>query len=227
MAAETLILLHKEMDSPNVDRRQLFPRTLGIIAFDTPFIGINPAVFAYSSYEQSKSVPRFLNYVASHVTALQNVLPIYNHEIPSNNSFSANTWRHWKAIAGAAGAATAGGIIAYLKRDHVLSGIAWVQLHLEFVSVLFKPQELETRIKMLQPNKGRIVNLYTVFHDDHGAERTFCLLSPSTTLGFTPIFLENVESEIYAHQHMFDNNVATSQVCEHMSDNISKWIGLI
>ncbi|EHY52622.1 hypothetical protein HRR83_006884 [Exophiala dermatitidis] len=207
VAAETYLVLANEQPLPNVDQRQnatnstshptksqhrdflpthsfMFPHIQGVLAFDTPFLGLAPGMVAhglegghkfvsnaFSTYNEvasmfgwgSKSEPNIATSRASSSRALP---------APSSatvDAAAAPRWQSWgkyAMFAGAAGAVVAGGAAAlYSHREKLSAGWQWASDHLLFVGELFKPEFLRKRVENLEQGfkerGGGCANLYT------------------------------------------------------------------
>lgn len=160
----------------------MFPYIQGILAFDTPYLGISPSVIAHgaethyktasSAYSALSEVASIFGYGAasksppSPSSPTQKALPAPAES--ASNAMAASmmaknadaaavpTWQRWgkyAMFAGAAGAVAAGGAAAYLKRDSITEGWNWVGSHLEFVGCLMRGEELKTRLERVQQLK--------------------------------------------------------------------------
>ncbi|RVX74217.1 hypothetical protein B0A52_02049 [Exophiala mesophila] len=148
----------------------MFPHIQGILAFDTPYLGLAPGMVAhslegghkvvanaYNTYSDvanmfgwgSKSEPG-LNAASSASTRKAiGALPA-----PATSSTAdaaaAPKWQSWgkyAMFAGAAGAVVAGGAAAlYSQREKLSAGWQWAGDHLLFVGELFKPEFLRRRV---------------------------------------------------------------------------------
>lgn len=154
----------------------MFPYIQGILAFDTPYLGISPTVIAHgaeshyktasTAYSTFAEVASVFGYGASSKSPpsspskQQKALPpstesakdAMSASITAKNSDAAAipAWQRWgkyAMFAGAAGAVAAGGAAAYLKRDTITEGWSWVGSHLEFVGCLMRGEELKTRLE--------------------------------------------------------------------------------
>ena len=166
--------------TPQSDSSSLmFPYIQGILAFDTPYLGISPGVVAYgaeqhyktasSAYSAMSEVANVLGYGAS--SNKKNVVKDPQQQQANQkmltqgaDAMSASmtnatgdaaaipAWQKWgkyAMFAGAAGAVAAGGAAAYLKRDTITEGWSFIGSHLEFVGCLAKGEELKSRLEMI------------------------------------------------------------------------------
>lgn len=161
----------------------MFPYIQGILAFDTPYLGISPSVIAHGAethYKTASTAYSALSEVASVFgygaaskspssppsSQAPKLLPspaksasdAMAASITAKNADAAAepAWQRWgryAMFAGAAGAVAAGGAAAYLKRDTITEGWNWVSSHLEFVGCLMRGEELKTRLERVQQVK--------------------------------------------------------------------------
>jgi hypothetical protein len=185
VAAETILSISRDQpirpstpDNHN-DEPELpfmFPSILGLLAFDTPYLGISPGVIAHgaeSHYQNIKGVWSAYNTVSSvfgggaaaaaAAEASKSAPPPpspppgkrSNPRPPSANDPDTATvpaWQRWgryAMYAGAAGAIIAGGAAAYANRQQFSEGWNWATSHLQFVGCLAKGAELEARVAAL------------------------------------------------------------------------------
>ncbi|KAI8962421.1 hypothetical protein F5Y11DRAFT_357020 [Daldinia sp. FL1419] len=163
----------------------MFPYIQGVLAFDTPYLGISPGVVAHGAEGHYNSVNGALaqlsglssifwnNYnEASKKTEGANKKPVSALPAPEtpqdkNKKQSSGGWGWGQiaAVAGAAGALAAGGAAAYMNREHLSSGWSWVGSHLEFVGCLARGTELRERVaRMVKLDREMgigFANLYT------------------------------------------------------------------
>lgn len=155
----------------------MFPHIQGVLAFDTPFLGIAPGVFSYgaeghyrtasSAYNSLSEVAGFFGYGKNNsgAAAAAKEPP---KPLPSDDA-AATPWQRWgryAIFAGAAGAAVAAsGAALYSQRQNLSAGVNWVSSHLEFVGCLTRGSELRKRLSGLtsvQQDRGiQCVNFYT------------------------------------------------------------------
>ncbi|EAW07640.1 esterase/lipase family protein [Aspergillus clavatus NRRL 1] len=203
VAAETLLLLASEQPippkfSPNISSSQatadslndstaaegsrlvepgsfMFPHIQGVLAFDTPFLGIAPGVVSYGAEGHYQTVATAYNTISE-------VAGIFGFGGAANTSSKASdanrqtqpkplpspsasgtasaadaaatpSWQRWgryAMFAGAAGAMAAGGAAAmYSQRQRLTDGWGWVSSHLAFVGCLARPSDLRQRLTLL------------------------------------------------------------------------------
>ncbi|KAI1330450.1 hypothetical protein F5Y16DRAFT_363219 [Xylariaceae sp. FL0255] len=164
----------------------MFPYIQGVLAFDTPYLGIAPGVVAHgaeSHYNNAAAAFTQLSGLSTVFWGAENsqkagtkqpvaALPAPENDKPSKderpNAPKGTGWGNWGKIAmyaGAAGAVAAGSAAAYINRDHITTGWSWVSSHLEFVGCLARGEELKNRVRsMVRLNQELNVgfaNLYT------------------------------------------------------------------
>ena len=157
----------------------MFPYIQGLLAFDTPYLGISPSVIAHgaeSHYKSASSAYSNLSELAGafgwgagsakpppSTSPAPKSLPAGPESAKdalaasmTDDAAATPAWQRWgkyAMFAGAAGAVAAGGAAAYLKREHISAGWSWAGSHLEFVGCLVRGEELQMRL-------SRLVNLY-------------------------------------------------------------------
>lgn len=193
----------------------MFPYIQGILAFDTPFLGISPGVVAHGAEQHYKTV-------TGAYSALSDVAGVFGYGASSKDTspqqqrdnqklltqgadaMSASmtnassdaaavpAWQRWgkyAMFAGAAGAVAAGGAAAYLKRDTITEGWSFIGSHLEFVGCLAKGEELKSRLeRIVKLNKDRNIgfaNLITALGKGAVGDK-----KPGTTVPNTGGFVE-------------------------------------
>ncbi|KAK5631838.1 hypothetical protein RRF57_007552 [Xylaria bambusicola] len=188
--------------SPEALNSLMFPYVQGVLAFDTPFLGIAPGVVAHGAENHYNNAAGSDNKEQS---PAGNKKPVAALPAPENNKPNApkgGGWGNWGKIAmaaGAVGAIAAGSAAAYVNRDQITTGWSWVSSHLEFVGCLARGEELKNRVRtMLRLNKELDIgfaNLYTrlgkaaapkqvsMVGTVLGKERTFCNLPSKTAAG--------------------------------------------
>jgi len=244
VAAETTISIASEHpihnsvdeDSPNKSGTAtppapnpfMFPYIQGLLAFDTPFLGISPGVVAHNAE----------SHYATAVTAISQLSSLAGLWAggKASQSFSSGSskalvpkenkeksggsgWGKWGTIAMAAGAISAvaaGGVAAYYNKEHISHGLNWVTSHLEFVGCLARKEELRRRVAyMLRLNRELGVgfgNFYTRLGQAAsskqvsmvgtvlGNERTFCIVPRQELVGdWREAVNDKAKDEIWAH----------------------------
>ncbi|KAJ5082566.1 hypothetical protein N7532_011609 [Penicillium argentinense] len=204
LAAEALLLLANEQpirrktdekgepEEPSIVEPGtfMFPHIQGVLAFDTPFLGIAPGVVSYGAEEQYRNATTAYN-------AFNEVAGIFGYGKnagsakasnaadagpaadtaktlpPTADAAAAPAWQRWgkyAMYAGAAGAVAAGGAAAlYSQRQNLSAGVNWVSSHLEFVGCLARQSDLRQRLEGLnrveRDRDIRCVNFFTCLGD--------------------------------------------------------------
>ncbi|KAL5119836.1 hypothetical protein ACEQ8H_002197 [Pleosporales sp. CAS-2024a] len=199
VAAETLLSitgdqpLHSLKHSPmgSTMRRDpstlMFPYIQGILAFDTPYLGIAPGVVAHGAEKHWQTANSAYSAYSNLATAFgwgtkdpragagavdaSKMLPAPSPSSVSDanaDAASAPLWQRYAKVAmfaGAAGAIAAGGAAAYLKRDDIADGLNWATSHLEFIGSLARPEEMQKRLarvsKLTTTSDFGFANMYT------------------------------------------------------------------
>lgn len=163
----------------------MFPYIQGILAFDTPYLGIAPGVVAhgaekhwqtansaYSAYSNLASAFGWGNKdTAPGAVDASRMLPAPPARSVSDanaDAASAPLWQRYGRVAmfaGAAGAIAAGGAAAYMKRDQISEGLGWATSHLEFIGALARPEEMQKRLAKIAKQAATtdfgFANMYT------------------------------------------------------------------
>lgn len=185
VAADTLLALTSDtaVDSSaeSTINSFMFPYIQGVLAFDTPYLGISPGVVAHGAeghYNTASSVLTQLSgltglWGGASAAEGKNINEKKKDAIaalppPPVTDSSMPAWQRWGKMAmyaGAAGAIAAGGATAYMKREQITEGWGWVGSHLEFVGCLMKGEELRKRVsrvvKLNIDMEIGFANLYT------------------------------------------------------------------
>ncbi|KAF2669826.1 hypothetical protein BT63DRAFT_439011 [Microthyrium microscopicum] len=198
VGAETILSItgdqpipHKSNPSVLHDPTFMFPSILGLLAFDTPYLGISPGVVAHgaeSHYQNLKGAWSAYNSVSSAFgMGASNSTPPAGKAVDASKALpappSANdpdvaavpAWQRlgrYAMYAGVAGAIVAGGAAAYANRGQISEGWNWATGHLEFVGCLARGAELEKRvanITEISATRGLgFRNMFTVLGRDAG-----------------------------------------------------------
>ncbi|KAF9771134.1 hypothetical protein IL306_011236 [Fusarium sp. DS 682] len=160
----------------------MFPYIQGVLAFDTPYLGISPGVVAHGAEDQYQNAAQAVGTI-SQLSGLGASLwgaktagspstspapPKTAGALPAPSASGGNSWQKWGKMAmyaGAAGAVAAGGAAAWMKRDQLGEGWSWASSHLEFVGCLARGEELRKRVACLLQLRQELdvgfANLYT------------------------------------------------------------------
>jgi hypothetical protein len=173
----------------------MFPYIQGVLAFDTPYLGISPGLVAHGAEGHYRDAAAAFSQISSLGTSLWGAKQASKPPaktagaLPpppsdggsggkSGSSSDGSGWGRWGKVAmyaGAAGAVAAGSAAAWMNRDHITEGWTWISSHLEFVGCLARPEELKKRIAyMVRVNRELDVgfaNLYTRLGKDAGARQ--------------------------------------------------------
>jgi len=126
--------------------------------------------------------------------------------------------------------------LAYVSRESIGEGFAWMASHLKFVGALMKQAQLTTRLERLSQLKGvGLVNVYTSLGENgywsggyFVPKRTFCAIP--TEKEAAKIFTEQANpkaaNEIEAHCSMFrpDKNERYEEMVERSRGFVLEWV---
>lgn len=174
MAADTLLSISNEQpihstpsDSTSLSPQTtlMFPYIQGILAFDTPYLGISPGVVAHGAeghWNTATAAYNAYNNVANtfgwgkkqatdpDVLSASKMLPAASSSAdPNVDTAVVPAWQRFGKIAmfaGAAGALAAAGGAAYMNREQLSEGWQFVGSHLEFVGCLARQEEMKKRV---------------------------------------------------------------------------------
>lgn len=160
----------------------MFPYIQGVLALDTPYLGIAPSVIAFGAEGQVSAASQA-------VAQLSGLAGLWGggssggsskapaDSLPAPTSTSSATppgnkktdgpggWGKFAAFAGAGMALAGAGAAAYLGREHIVAAGNWVGSHLEFVNTLAKAAELRRRVTYMARASQELnigfANLYT------------------------------------------------------------------
>ena len=160
----------------------LFPHLQGVLAFDTPFLGLAPSMVAHglegggkmasSAWDTASEVAGVFGWGnksepnLGKATSARRALPAPDPNIDVAAVPRWQSWGKYAMYAGAVGAVAAGGAAAvYSQREKISAGWGWAQSHLLFVGSLVKVEESKKRIANLEnATKERgsgCANIYT------------------------------------------------------------------
>ena len=193
VAAETVIGITSEKpiysedgiqkpDNPSSFNSLMFPYIQGVLAFDTPYLGISPGVVARGAEGHYNTATAAMTQLSGLSTtfgaaglwgagkANAPVKPSAG-ALPAPESKGKATgsgWGTWGKVAMgavAAGAVAAGGVAAWQNRDHITEGWSWASDHLAYVGCLARPEELKKRVTYMVKLNSELdvgfANLYT------------------------------------------------------------------
>ncbi|OAA78137.1 hypothetical protein LEL_04960 [Akanthomyces lecanii RCEF 1005] len=191
----------------------LFPYVQGVLAFDTPFLGISPGVVAHGAeghYQAASATLTQLSGLGASIWGANQAATRSSSsraiaaapQKPQQQQQQQGGWPAWGRAAmlvGAAGAVAAGGAAAWLNREQIGQGLSTVTSHLEFVGCLARAEELKKRVKCMVQLSGEMhlgfANLYTrlgraaapkqtsVVGTVLGKDRTFCNVPTAMAAG--------------------------------------------
>ena len=218
----------------------MFPYIQGVLAFDTPFLGISPGVVAHGAethYAAASTAIAQLSGLTSlwggAKAAQAGPGPKIAGALPpaqgsreagkdKESKAAAGGWGRWGTIAmaaGAVGAVAAGGAAAYLNREQISQGLGWATSHLEFVGCLARKEELRRRVAyMVRLNKDLGVgfgNLYTRLGQAAGSKQTSMT---GAVLGSERTFCVVPQRDPAGDWRQAVNNKATDEIGAHVCE---------
>ncbi|KAM4054590.1 alpha/beta-Hydrolase [Hirsutella rhossiliensis] len=219
----------------------MFPYVQGVLALDTPFLGISPGVLAHGAEGHYQNAAA----AVSQLSGLSSVL--WGSPTSSNNKNRANDARMALPSSSQAAASTttsgaAGGAAAWVNREQLTTGWTWVSSHLEFVGCLARPEQLKKRMECMAQLGDELdvgfANLYTrlgraapatyvsVAGTVLGHERTFCNLPKKLPAGeWAEAVNDKAQDEASAHMNMFEpkENPRYEKLAQDAAGLIEKW----
>lgn len=221
----------------------MFPYVQGVLALDTPFLGISPGVVAHGAeghYQNAAAAVSQLSGLSSALWGSPSSSPNKNKAndakmaLPSSSRAAATTaqsgetnssWARWGKMAmyaGAAGAVAAGGAAAWLNREQLTTGWTWVSSHLEFVGCLARPEQLKKRMACMSQLGDELgvgfANLYSRL--GRAAPATYVSVA-GTVLGHERTFC-NLPKKVPAGEWAEAvNDKAQDEASAHMSTSAS------
>ena len=185
MAAHTESTMHPPPYPDTSSTSFMFPHITGILAYDTPYLGIAPGVVAHGAEEHYKTASTAYTGLSELAGALGYGSPKQTQTSPQaqqrnqkmltqgadamgasmaaarDSAAAGGGWQKWgkyAMFAGAASAVAAGGAAAYLKRDTITEGWSFIGSHLEFVGCLARGEELKSRLeRVVQLTKDKSI----------------------------------------------------------------------
>ncbi|KAL8381490.1 hypothetical protein RB595_005653 [Gaeumannomyces hyphopodioides] len=169
----------------------MFPYVQGLLAFDTPFLGISPGVVAHGAEGHYNQASAALAQISGLTGALWGggaaaaagqqarsadgkrpaaalPAPAGEEKKKTDAGGGGGAWGRWGKVAMFAGAGAAlavGGAAAYMNREQITQGLGWASSHLEFVGCLARGEELKRRVAYMSRARSELGigfgNLYT------------------------------------------------------------------
>jgi hypothetical protein len=174
----------------------LLPSILGIIAYDTPYLGLNPPVF-------QRTISTRVDTISSTVSSAREWVPQSFFSSPSQQvvppaPVKKSRWATLGKYVAVGASVAAVGAMTYLAKDTITN-------HLQFVSALGKPETLSARVKQFMGTKDKtgFACFYTVVGVGK-EERTFCLLPNGEGEGWIRQVNGLARDEVEAHCGMFE-----------------------
>lgn len=177
--------IDKSSGRPNFNSL-MFPRIQGVLAFDTPYLGIAPSVVAYGAeghYQTAQSAMAQLGSVwkmvggggggggggdaaaAAASASSSSALTTTASTAAKNDSSGGWGWGKLAVYGAAASAVAAGSAAAWMNREQITTGWSWVSSHLEFVGCLARPEALKQRVAYMARLSSELnigyANVYT------------------------------------------------------------------
>ncbi|KAI4168839.1 MAG: hypothetical protein LQ343_006103 [Gyalolechia ehrenbergii] len=177
----------------------------GILALDTPFLGVNAGVLANGA-ETSSSV---VQSIAAGMTRISQDIIGWSQDLA--------LVQRWIVYLLCATAVSLGTKMLYSNKDTALSnGSTWASSHMQFLSYLARleklQQDLASLVRLHTSGQAFFLNVVTALRPDSGnfetfdRPRTFCTLPPEGTPArdhFYIIINSKSANEIQAHTQMF------------------------
>jgi len=202
----------------------LWPNIVACLAFDTPYLGLHPAVFKHSAnqaagyvkqaHELFSATNSFFGSKQTSVSSVPAKAPVAALPAPPSPG---GGWKKWApaayAVGGALVAAGAAGA-AYYKRDDIGVGYTWATDHMKYVGTLWDENTLQKRLDDLFQIEESMGVMFRTFYTylppsppSHVTPRTFVIL-PKAPSKYVSHFLQAPNTvagdEIEAHTGMFD-----------------------
>jgi hypothetical protein len=250
VAADTLLSITSDTpidastpSSESTINSLMFPFIQGVLAFDTPYLGISPGVVAHGAETHYNTATTAL----TQLSGLTGLLwggsaaaaaekedskgakePVGALPAPptSKEMASVPAWQRWGKVAmyaGAAGAVAAGASAAYMKREQITESWGWVGSHLEFVGCLMRGEELKKRVSgVIRLNKELNIgwaNLYTRLGKKAKNQDGSMV---GSVIGHTRTFCNLPKKEAMAYFHEAINDAAWDETSAHMSKYTTK-----
>ncbi|KAJ4305663.1 hypothetical protein N0V90_001194 [Kalmusia sp. IMI 367209] len=256
VAAETLLSIVDEQPIPSLQNSGshsasslhessmlMFPYIQGILAFDTPYLGIAPGVVAHgaekhwntasSAYSAYSNIAGAFGWGKSAETGAQTAVDSSRmlegtqrsaQAVSDANADAASAplWQKYgkySLFAGAAGAVAIGGAAAYMKREQISEGLGWATSHLEFVGSLARPEEMKKRVasiaKLSDTHALGFTNIYTTL--GHAVDSQGKSSWTGKVMGRDRTFCNLPKGELRQYFVPAVNDKSTAETFAHMS----------
>lgn len=244
VAADTVLSIADDQSASASDSKDAkLPLIQGILAMDTPFLGISSPMLAYSAFSQFSKVSSAYRLMAMLPASFLRGKDTSGQ--PARRGGYQRTawelgaipaWRTIAAYAGTSGALAAAGVAAYMNREELYQGYTWIQNHLQFVGVIMKREESRMKLARITALEGfGFANLYTTLGQNsmlsggtYVPERTFCALPPADN-PLARAFRKEInlvaKDEIDAHMSMFqeERNPGYNRLLDDSQGLIAEW----
>ncbi|KAK1827785.1 hypothetical protein QBC39DRAFT_290595 [Podospora conica] len=231
---------------PPTPNSLMFPYIRGVLAFDTPFLGVSPGVVAHGAEGHLATAQTALAQIsgltglfggakaaasadARAATAAARK-PIAALPAPENNNRDNKNapapaadagWGRWGKIAmvaGAVGAVAAGGAAAYINRDQLSQGWTSLASHMEFVGCLARKEELRRRTAyMVKLNRELGMGFGNLYTRLGKAASSRTDSVVGTVLGNERTFCVVPKKDVAGDWRPAVNDKATDETVAHMS----------
>lgn len=219
LAADALLAFVNSRPDKNAP---LWPNIIACIAFDTPYLGLHPAVF-------KNSATKAVEYAGAARTVVSDVFSLFSRK-GASSTFSGQPplaitaaptaesgWAKWAPAAYAVGGALVAGAAAgtaYYRRDDIGSGYSWATDHMNYVRNLWDEEALRKRMRDLNDVQVHLGVTFRSFYTllppappSFSSPRTFAILPQRTSpiaAHFLPARNHQAADEIQAHTNMFN-----------------------
>ncbi|KAI9622960.1 hypothetical protein H4Q26_014902 [Puccinia striiformis f. sp. tritici PST-130] len=211
IADATLKLIRERDSQTDLQESIIWPGIIGLIGYDTPYYGLNPAFFTNTANEylgHAKTAQQVINNLglglafgmgaassssnhngpANQKTDKSSSEPEKKDQTPKTSTTPTNAGSNWMkfglAAVGVAGLAAAAGT-TYWQKDKITENLGWATSHLDYVKELFETDRLNQR--MIEILKIRpVVNFHCFYTEIPKADastddRHFIILPTSKT----------------------------------------------
>lgn len=214
----------------------LFPGILGLVALDSPMLGLAPGLWTNGVdglWKKGKSVYDNASNVAAICSGLfaSKAMDLKAIQEKAAKQTGGLGWKSIAAIS-AAGALAAGGAL-YSQMETIGRGYSWITAHLEFISTLRDTDQLSERtVKVNSIEQVRFSCYYTLLTSKKsiltGGDRTFVVLPKGELLKSRFHAQENsaAEDEVAAHMSMFISaqNSGYDKMRDGIAAEIHTWV---